>query len=253
MSLCVGPLKCCIRLQTVSSLFLSAALWHQVSSLRGWHSGMGGREMERRLAGLSVSVLNWHYLFLSFFLSVCLPSLYHSLSVVWPSGQSICLPSLSDLSFTMTQAIQKRAHTQTQSARLLGQLCVSTALSHISAYCSKETTPRLPNTHWAPLHIAFIEFTCSTMKRNTHLDLKTFLPSDDVYSQQQTCGQRRIRWIPPEAHHSEINPSQLLDQSRWEKGANCCAIYWCHHSLSASRVLEPNSAYRSYERTQHFQ
>lgn len=108
----------------------------------------GGREMERKLAGLSVSVVNWHFSLLSFSVSLSLSVfLPPSLSVSWPSGRSICLLSLSDLSFTMTRAIQQRTHTHTQSARLLGQLCVSTALSHISAHCSKKSSPRLPSTY----------------------------------------------------------------------------------------------------------
>lgn len=122
--------------------------------------------MERRLAELSVSVFNWHYSF-SLSVSACLPSLYHSLSVSCPSGRSICLPSLSlsDLSFTMTRAIQKCTHTRAECQAAGAAVCVRAALSHISAYCSKESTPRLPHTLTAPLHAAL---TRSIMKRNTH-------------------------------------------------------------------------------------
>lgn len=176
---CVSSVfQCCI----VTSSILTEGLTQKQMGKERWKEGWQG-EVCQWLTGIFL-----FFLFPS--LSVCLP-LPLSLCVSWPSGWSICLLSLSDLSFTMTRAIQQ--HTHTHSARLLGQLCVSTALSRISAHCSKKSNPRLPNTHkythihTAPLLISLAKFTCLSKIYHT-LSFKTV-----SYTQQQIFGQCRER------------------------------------------------------------
>lgn len=128
----------------------------------------GGREMERKLAGLSVSVVNWHFSLLSFSVSLSLSVfLPPSLSVSWPSGRSICLLSLSDLSFTMTRAIQQRTHTHIECQAAGAAVCKHSSISHISSL-QQEKQSKTPqhiciHTHTAHLLIALTIFSCHSV------------------------------------------------------------------------------------------
>lgn len=165
MQLCGNVLKCFTKLCDC----LIRVLHYNITGPH-WEAAL--KQMQEQTWRFRVKYVsgNWHssYFFLSL-LSSFLP-LSHSVSLCWPSGQSICLFSLSfsDLSFTITRAIQKHT-TLTQSARLLGQLCVSTALSHISAHCSKKSSPRLhmharihTNTNTHTHNLTFSTFTLAS-------------------------------------------------------------------------------------------
>lgn len=82
------PLKCLMKLCVI-------CVSVQHSNIKYPHGGTdteanGGREMGRRLAGLTVSVVNWHFSLLSFSVS---PSL--SVSLFLLALRAVHLPSLS--------------------------------------------------------------------------------------------------------------------------------------------------------------
>lgn len=100
----------------------------------------GGREMERKLAGLSVSMVNWHFSLISFSvsLSVCLPpSLPLSLSPGPQGGPSAFSLSLSLWSFIHHDQSHPTAHThisiRTECQAAGATVCKHSSMSHISS------------------------------------------------------------------------------------------------------------------------
>lgn len=114
---------------------------------------------------------------LSLPLSLCLPSsLSPPLSVSWPSGQSICLFSLSDLSFTVTRAIQNHtAHSHTGCQAAGAAVCKHSSISHISSLQQQKQSKTPQHMHAHTLHIGLTTLAHVTMNNNTKLVLETSL------------------------------------------------------------------------------
>lgn len=125
---------------------------------------IGGAERRTNLGRAKYVNVNWHFFLLSFsapptslpLSSSAPPPLSFSLSVPWPSGQSICLSSLSDLSFTMTRAIQKlTTHTHTQCQAAGAAVCKHSSISHISSL-QQDQPSKTPQQH---VHTLFMGLT----------------------------------------------------------------------------------------------
>lgn len=153
--------------------------------IKGSRTEITEKQTDRRQVGEAKHVSdNWHFSLLSFF------RLHWSLPLLCVLAlRAVHLPflSVSDLSFTMPRAIQKQTghSTPAQSASLLGQLFASTALSHISAYCSKKSHPQ---TH-TQTHTLYIGYSFTALWRSTPQNATIYITFLHVHKQQHSYTQ----------------------------------------------------------------